>query len=167
MNLFSTFKMTNNLLPFFIATLILFPIALGIYFSIEKQKILTRCKLTNSRELKNIYGTTVTDKGFLNWNLEFNTFDVLINDNSIFLFVKVYGFIPIRITNLLFSRSDVNHPKKPTLLREYKINHDSIQFVYYPRHLMNRSRKVTLQKLRPDEVSMFENVLNGKSKRSY
>ncbi|KIC64786.1 hypothetical protein [Chryseobacterium taiwanense] len=159
--------MTNNLLPFFIAALILFPIALGIYFSIEKQKILTRCKLTNSRELQNIYGTTVTDKGFLNWNLEFNTFDVLINDNSIFLFVKAYGFIPIRITNLLFSRSDVNHTKKPTLLREYKINHDSVQFVYYPRHLMNRSRKVTLQKLRPDEVSMFENLLNGKSRRSY
>ncbi|PJJ62940.1 hypothetical protein [Chryseobacterium geocarposphaerae] len=159
--------MTDTLFPFFIAALILFPIALGIYFSIEKQKILTSCKLPDSRELKNIYGTTVTDKGPLNWNLEFNTFDVLINDNSIFLFVKAYGFIPKRITNLLFSRSDVSHTKKPTLLREYKINHDSIQFVYYPRHLMNRSRKVTLQKLRPDEISMLEEVLNGKSRRSY
>jgi len=163
MNHFSTFKMPNTLFPFFIAALILFPIVFGIYLSIQRQKILT----TNSRELKNIYGSTVTDKGFLSWNLEFNTFDVLINDNSIFLFVKVYGFIPIRITNLLFSRSDVNNTKKPTLLREYKINHDSIQFVYYPNHLMNRSRKVTLQKLRPDEVSMFENVLIGKSRRSY
>lgn len=159
--------MPNIPFLFCIIAFILVPIAVSIYFSIEKNKILKHYKHTNSRELKNITGTTVTDKAFLNWNLEFNTFDLLINNNSIFLFVKSYGFIPKRITNLLFSRSDVNNTKNPTLLREYKIDNDSIQFVYYPRHLANRSRKVTLKYLKPDELSLLENLLKDKSRRFY
>lgn len=159
--------MPNIPFIFFIVGMITVPIGISIYFSIEKHKILTTCKLPSSRELKNIIGTTVRDKGPLNWNLELNTFDLLINDNSIFLFVKSYGFIPQRITNLLFSRSDVKNTRKPTLLIEYKIDHNSIQFVYYTKHLMNQSRKITLKNLKPDEISMLENLLNGKSRRYY
>jgi hypothetical protein len=159
--------MPDNIFLYFIIVSILLAVGKSIYFLNEKKKILTNYKLPNSIELKNISGTIFTDKGFLSWGLEFGTFDLLINDNSIFLFMKSLGFIPSRITNLIFSNSNRKNIQKATLLRDYKIDHNNIQFIYYPEHLIGRSRKIILENLTQDQISLLENLLDGKSRRFY
>lgn len=101
---------------FFIAS-IFSAIIVGIYYFIQKKNIIKNYRQENSLELKNISGTIITDKGFLSWGMELGTFDLLINDNSIFLFLKSFGFIPGRITNLFFSNSNRKNTKRAVLLR--------------------------------------------------
>jgi predicted YcjX-like family ATPase len=99
--------------------------------------------------------------------MELGTFDLLINDNSIFLFLKSFGFIPGRITNLFFSNSNRKNTKRGVLLREYKIDRKSVKLVYYPDHLMNRSRQIILKNLSEEQLSILEKTLEGKSRRFY
>ncbi|MFC5873909.1 hypothetical protein SAMN05443633_101159 [Chryseobacterium arachidis] len=150
----------------FVAGLVLFAVGKCIYFFIEKKKIVASCKLPASIELKNISGTIFTDAG-RNKRFEQCFFHILINENSIFLFSIGFSFIPNKVTNLLFSNSNRTNTRKPTLLREYKIDHQSIEFVYYPEYLMNRHKKITLKNLNQEQISIFENLLDGKSRRFY
>ncbi|WP_415326096.1 hypothetical protein [Chryseobacterium sp. MMS23-Vi53] len=158
--------MSDIIFPCFVAGLILFFIISNIYFFIEKRKILANCKLENSIELKNISGTIFTDEG-RNKRLEWCTFKLLINENSIFLFSASFGFIPFKTTNLLFSNKNRKHTRKPTLLREYKIENNNIILIYYPDYLINRPKKITLEKLNPEQLSILEKSLEGKSRRFY
>jgi hypothetical protein len=151
---------------FFIAS-ICSTIIVGIYYFIQKKNIIKNYRQENSNELKNISGTIITDKGFLSWGMELGTFDLLINNNSIFLFLKSFGFIPGRITNLFFSNSNRKNTKRAVLLREYKIDRKSVKLVYYPDHLMNRSRQIILKNLSDEQLSILEKTLEGKSRRFY
>lgn len=155
-----------NIFPFFIIGLILFVIISNIYFFIEKRKIIETCKLENSIELKNISGTIFTNAG-RNKRLEWCTFNILINENSFFLFSRSFSFIPFKTTNLLFSNKNRKNTRKPTLLREYKIDKNNVQLIYYPKYLGNYSRKITLKNLKQEQISMFESLLDGKSRRFY
>lgn len=159
--------MPDNIFFYFFIASIFSAILSGLFFYYQKKTIIKNHKKENSKELKNISGTIFTDKGFLSWGLEFGTFDLLINENSIFLFMKSLGFIPGRNTNLIFSNSNRKNTRKPTLLREYKIDTNNVQLVYYPEYLGGRSRKITLKNLNHEQISMFENLLEGKSRRFY
>ncbi|WP_428067695.1 hypothetical protein [Chryseobacterium gambrini] len=53
------------------------------------------------------------------------------------------------------------------MLREYKIDPKSVKFVYYPDHLMNRSRQIILKNLSEEQLSILEKTLEGKSRRFY
>ncbi len=154
-------------IPYFIIVVIFSTIIISLFFLFQKNKIIKQYKQTNSQELKNIRGFILSDKGFLSWGLHLGTFDIIINDNSIFLFLKNLSFIPSRNTNLLFSNSDRRNTFKVTLLREYKIDNNSLHMIYYPDHLMNRSRKIVLKNLNPEQLSIFEKTFEGKSRRIY
>lgn len=91
----------------------------------------------------------------------------MINENSIFLFSTSFNFIPLKTTNLLFSNKNRKNTRKPTLLREYKIDNNSVELVYYPEYLMNRHKKITLENLNQEQILMLENLLDGKSRRFY
>lgn len=159
--------MSDLIFPFFFIVLFAFVIGKTIYYFVEKNKIIETCKLADTVELKNISGTIFTNEGTFKKKYEWCSFDILINDNSIFLFSKGFSVIPFRVINLLFSNSDRKNTRKPTLLREYKISSDQIRLVYYPEYLNARSRTITLHNLRTEQVSLFENLLEGKSRRFY
>ncbi|MCJ8155471.1 hypothetical protein MKJ01_17065 [Chryseobacterium sp. SSA4.19] len=158
--------MSNTIFFCFIIGFILFAIGKTIYFFIERKKILKTCKQINSIELKNINGTIFTDAG-RNKRFEWCLFNLLINDNSIFLFSLSLSFIPLKITNLLFSNSKRKNTRKTTLLREYKIDKNSVEFVYYPDYLVTGHKKITLKNLTSEQILIFENLLDGKSRRFY
>jgi hypothetical protein len=156
--------MPDSIFPYFIIALVLFVIISNIYFFIENRNILATCKSENSIEFKNISGTIFTDGG-RNKRLEWCIFNILINENSIFLFSRGFSFIPFKTTNLLFSNKNRKNTRKPTLLREYKIDNNNIELIYYPDHLVNRHKKITLEKLTLEQISILENSLEGKSRR--
>lgn len=159
--------MPDLIFSYFFIALFAFSIGKIIYYFIEKNKILETCKVANTIELKNISGTIFTNEGTFKKKYEWCSFDILLNDNSIFLFSKGFCVIPFKVVNLLFSNSNRKNTRKPTLLREYKISSNAVQLVYYPEYLNARSRKITLQNLNTKQVSLFENLLEGKSRRFY
>lgn len=159
--------MSNTFFLLFTAAIFIFATGKSIYYFLEKNKILDTCKTADTIELKNISGTIFTDESTFKKKYEWCSFDILINDNSIFLFSKSFSLTPFRIINLLFSNSNKINTRKPTLLREYKISSDTIQLVYYPEYLNTRSRNITLQDLNTKQVLLFERVLEGKSRRFY
>lgn len=159
--------MLDNTFAYFLTAVILFSAGKSIYYFIEKDKILKDCRALNSIEFKNITGALFTDEGTFKKKYEWCSFDLLINENSIFLFITGFSFIPFKVTNLLFSNSNKKNTRKPTLLREYKIDSGKIHLVYYPEHLLARSRTITLENLNAEQITIFENVLDGKSRRFY
>lgn len=80
--------MSNTFFLLFTAAIFIFAIGKSIYYFLEKNKILKICRHTNSIELKNISGTIFTNEGTFKKKYEWCSFDILINDNSIFLFSK-------------------------------------------------------------------------------
>ncbi|WP_294252278.1 hypothetical protein [uncultured Chryseobacterium sp.] len=159
--------MPDLIFPLFFIALFAFAIGKTIYYFVEKNKIVETCKLADTVELKNISGTIFTNEGTFKKKYEWCSFDIMINTNSIFLFSKGFSVIPFRVINLLFSNSDRKNTRKPTLLREYKISSNQIKLVYYPEYLNARSRTITLHNLNTEQVSLFENLLEGKSRRFY
>ncbi|WP_294287547.1 hypothetical protein [uncultured Chryseobacterium sp.] len=159
--------MPDLIFPLFFILLFAFAIGKTIYYFVEKNKIVETCKLADTVELKNISGTIFTNEGTFKKKYEWCSFDIMINNNSIFLFSKGFSAIPFRVINLLFSNSDRKNTRKPTLLREYKISSDQIKLVYYPKYLNARSRTITLHNLKAEQVSLFEKLLEGRSRRFY
>lgn len=155
--------MNNNFFLVFVIGFCLFAIGKTIYYFIEKKKVLTTCKNSDSIEIKNINGTIFTDSGNKN-RLELCTFTLLINENSIFLFALSFSFIPLQVINLLFSNKNRKNTRHPILLREYKIDEKNAVLVYYPDHILG-SKKITLKNLNPEQLSILEKTLEGKSRR--
>lgn len=159
-------KFFSSPIPF-ITLVIAWTIISSIFFFIQKKKNISNFKQADSKELKNIDGIIITQKLFLN-KTEWYHFDVLINQNSIFVFPKYLYFIYGRTINLIFSDSNKKNTKRPMLLREYKIiNSNNIELVYYPSFLISRSRKIYLKNLSQEQISLLENTLNNKSRRRY
>ncbi len=157
--------MNNTFFLIFIIGLCLFAIGKTIYYFIEKKKVLTTCKNPDSIEIKNITGTIFTDGGN-NKRLELCTFNLLINENSIFLFTLSLSFMPLHIINLLFSNKNRKNTRHSILLREYKIDDGKVILVYHPGYVP-RLKKITFENLNPEQLSILEKTLEGKSRRMY
>ncbi|MCX8533167.1 hypothetical protein OEA66_12475 [Chryseobacterium sp. KC 927] len=93
--------------------------------------------------------------------LSFN-FDLLINDNTIFIFPKSFYFIPIRKINLNFSNSSKKLTRSTLLLREMIMNNHSVDLVSYPNYLHSKGHIIRLQNLTNEQISIFEEIKKNK-----
>ncbi|SEW47837.1 hypothetical protein SAMN05421841_3641 [Chryseobacterium wanjuense] len=159
--------MPDTIFLYFLIASILLQTILGVFFFNQKKKIISEFKQTDSIELENINGVIITENGYFRKNFKWCKFDLMINQNSIFLFPKNFYFIPNRAINLLFSYSDKKNTKRPELLREFNIGKHSIELVYYRRFFLAEYKKIYLKNLNPEQLSILENSLNGKSRRFY
>ncbi|WP_123911923.1 hypothetical protein [Chryseobacterium shigense] len=89
------------------------------------------------------------------------SFDILLNQNSVFLFSKNFYCIPSRFINLIFF-SDKRNTKSPTVLREFSFNNNSVVLVSYPDFLVNGKRTIYLQNLTPDQIKLFQEALKNR-----
>ncbi|SFN23016.1 hypothetical protein SAMN05421594_1664 [Chryseobacterium oleae] len=147
----------DYLLPFFIAA----PVIFGIFCYFQNKKIITKYRQPDSGELKNISGKIVVESGSLRKNFRFCTFQILLNQNSVFLFPTDFYFIPSRFINLNFN-SDKRNTKSPTGLREFSFSNDSVILISYPDFLVNKKRTIYLQNLTPDQIKLFQEALKNR-----
>lgn len=97
--------MSNIFFLLFAIAIIVFAIVKTIYYFIEKRKIFESCRQVNSFEIRKLSGSILID-GTYRKRWEWCTFDLLINENSIFLFTAGFSLVPLKIINLLFSNKD-------------------------------------------------------------
>ncbi|PIF44638.1 hypothetical protein CLU96_1616 [Chryseobacterium sp. 52] len=153
--------MLDHIFDYFFLAAIVFQLLLGIFFYVQNKKIIARFRNSDSREFKNISGKTVSDKGFLRRSFRWCSFNILINQNSVFLFPKDFYFIPGRFINLTFG-SNKENTKRPTGLREFSIHKDTVVLVSYPDFLVNGKRTIYLQNLNPEQIELFQKVLKNR-----
>ena len=91
------------------------------------------------------------------------SFDLLINDNTIFIFRKSFYVIPMRKINLNFSNSDKKLTRSTILLREMKISNQSVDLISYPNYLQSKGRIIRLQNLTTEQISFFEEIKKNKN----
>lgn len=139
-----------------------FYIISGIFFFLQKNKIIEKYKEPNAPMLKNINGTIViVNKGTLHYNKRFQwcSFDILLNQNSMFLFPRSFYIIPRGCINLRF-KSDIRNTKRPTVLREFHISANSIELISYPDYMVNGKRTISLNDLNQEQILLFQKALN-------
>lgn len=139
-----------------------------VYFSIQKRNILANYKQSDSKEIKNISGSIVTKSGTLRQRFEWCTFDILINQNSVFLFPKSFYFIPSRPINLVYSTVGNKYTKqtrKPKQVREFNVIKDNVEIVFMRDYFMSQTSKLYLKNLNLEQISILENSLHGKSRK--
>lgn len=153
--------LTEPFFYFFLAVLIFFVIS-GVFFYFQKNKIIGKYKQPDGVMLKNISGTIVTiSKGGLQHKKSFQwcSFDILMNPNSMFLFPRSYSILPLSCINLRF-KMDRGNTKNPAVLREFIIDEKFVELIYYPDHMLNAKRTISLNNLSQEEVLLFEKALN-------
>lgn len=91
------------------------------------------------------------------------SFDLLINDNTIFIFPKSFYVIPMRKINLNFLNSDKKLTRSTIVLREIKMNNQSIDLTSYPNYLQSKGRIIRLQNLTTEQISVFEEIKKNKN----
>ncbi|KQT26004.1 hypothetical protein ASG22_04745 [Chryseobacterium sp. Leaf405] len=158
--------MPDNIFLYFFIGFVLFAIGKSIYYFIEKKTILENYKQVNSIEFKNIYGTIVTKSGMLRQRFEWCKFDILVNQNSVFLFTKNFYFIPSRLINLVYSTSNnkyLKQTRKPKQVREFNVNKNNIEIVFMRDRLMFETSKLYLKNLTNEQIILLESVLNKKT----
>ena len=74
--------------------------------------------------------------------------------------------MPLHIINLLFSNKNRKNTRHSILLREYKIDDGKVILVYHPGYVP-RLKKITFENLNPEQLSILEKTLEGKSRRMY
>ncbi|WP_347218437.1 hypothetical protein [Chryseobacterium sp.] len=139
-----------------------FLVVSGAYFFFQKNKIIEKYRQPTAVILKNINGTVVAvNKGGLEYNKSFDwcSFDILVNQNSMFLFPRSFYIIPRKCINLRF-KSDARNTKNPTVLREFHIDTNSVKLIYYPDHILNAKRTISFNKLDQEQILLFQKVLN-------
>ncbi|WP_045493967.1 hypothetical protein [Chryseobacterium sp. StRB126] len=152
---------TNPFFYFIIAGLLFFVIS-GVFFFIQKDKIIEKYRQPDAVILKKIYGTiTTVHKGTLHYNKRFQwcSFDILLNENSIFLFPRSFYIVPRGCINLKF-RSNAKNTKNPTFLIRFHLNGDSVELIYYPDHLLNGERTISLNGLNKEQILLFQKALD-------
>lgn len=147
--------------------ILLVPITWGIlsivYFSIQKRNILANYKQSDSIEINNISGSIVTKSGILRQRFEWCTFDILINQNSVFLFPKNFYFIPSRSINLVYSKANNKYTKqtrKPKQVTEFNVNKDNVEIVFMRDYFMLETSKLYLKNLTQEQIKLLDSVLN-------
>lgn len=153
--------MPDHIFDYFLSIFIAAPVIFGIFCYFQNKKIITKYRQPDSRELKNISGKIVVESGFLRKNFRFCTFQILLNQNSVFLFPTDFYFIPSRFINLNFN-SDKRNTKSPTGLREFSFSNHSITLISYPDFLVNKKRTIYLQNLTPDQIRLFQEALKNR-----
>lgn len=152
---------TDPFVYFFYAIPAFFVVS-GIFFFIQKDKIIEKYKQPDAVILKNINGTMSTViKSSLSYNKSFQwcSFEILMNQNSMFLFRRNFYIIPRGCINLKF-KSDVKNTRNPTVLREFKINASSVELIYYPDYMINAKRTISLNGLNEEQILLFQKALN-------
>lgn len=150
--------MFDSIFSYFISAMILSLVISVIYFFFEKRKIIETYTESNSKQLKNINGLIISDDGFLSKKIQSCHFDLLINDNTIFIFPRSFYFIPMRKINLNFSNSSKKLTRSTILLREMVVNNHSVDLISYPNYLKSKGRIIRLQDLTNEQVSVFEEI---------
>ncbi|KMQ60258.1 hypothetical protein ACM46_18795 [Chryseobacterium angstadtii] len=153
--------MFDHIFDYFIPICIASLIIPGIFFYFQNKKIITKYKQPDSRILKNINGKIVTDKGVLKKSFRWCRFDILLNQNSVFLFPKDFYFIPARFINLTFY-FDKKNTKSPTGLRSFSIHKNTVTLLSYPNFLVNGKRTIYLQNLTPEQIQFFQEALKNR-----
>ena len=155
--------MFDSILSYFFPAIILSLMISVIYFFFEKRKIIKNYSVSNSNYLKNISGLIISDGGYLQKKIHLCSFDLLINDNTIFIFPKSFYVIPMRKINLNFSNSDKKLTRSRILLREMKISNQSVDLISYPNYLQSKGRIIRLQNLTTEQISFFEEIKKNKN----
>ena len=147
--------------------ILLVPITWGIlsivYFSIQKRNILATYKQSDSIEINNISGSIVTKSGMLRQRFEWCTFDILINQNSVFLFPKNFYFIPSRPINMVYSKANNKYTKqarKPKQVMGFNVNKDNVEIVFMRDYFMLQTSKLYLKNHTQEQIKLLDSVLN-------
>ncbi|PWN66695.1 hypothetical protein [Chryseobacterium oncorhynchi] len=149
--------------PFFYLPLagLAFFIISGVYFYIGKDKIIKKYMQPDAVKLNKVNGTIVTvTKGGLSYRkrLQWCSFEIFMNQNSMFLFPKDFYIIPRNCVNLRFG-SDRRNTKNPEVLREFHIYDNYVELILYPDHMLNTKRTISLTGLNQEEVLLFRKAL--------
>lgn len=154
--------MLENLYYYFVPAAILIMIIAVLFFVIEKRKIIKNYRQVDSKELKNVTGLMISSGKGLSKKWQLCHFDLLINQNSIFIFPRSFYIYPVPKINLIFSNSDRRNTKSPDMLRELIIKNKSVDLVYYPSFLIG-SRIIRLQNLLQEQILIFEDIEQRKN----
>lgn len=133
----------------------------SIFFFIRNKKIIEKYKQPDAVKLKNIRGTIVTvSKGGLSYNKRFQwcSFEIFMNQNSMFLFPKDFYIVPRNCVNLRFG-SDRRNTRKPEVLREFHIYENYVELILYPDNMLNTKRTISLNGLNQEEILLFRKAL--------
>jgi hypothetical protein len=149
--------------PFFYLPLagLAFFIISGVYFYIQKNKIIEKYRQPDAVVLKNIGGTitTITKGGLKNSKrFQWCSFEIFMNQNSIFLFPKDFYIIPRKCVNLRFG-SDRRNTRKPEVLREFHIYDTYVELILYPDWMPDTKRTISLNGLNQEEILLFRKAL--------
>lgn len=69
----------------------------------------------------------------------------------------------MRKINLNFSNSDKKLTQSTILLREMKVNNQSVDLTSYPNYLQSKGRIIRLQNLTTEQISIFEEIKKNKN----
>jgi len=150
--------MPDILVTYFLPLIVLYLIISTAFFTIKKYDIIKNYKQPNSHQIKNVTGLIIDSNGLLRQKAQWCNFEILINENSIFIFPRSFYIIPIRSINLIFSNSNRKFTRSPQILREIIINKYSVDFIYYPPFLVSGKRTIRLQNLNSEEIKIFEEL---------
>lgn len=140
----------------------IFLVISGVFFFIQKDKIIEKYKQPDAVILKNISGTIDTVvKGGLKYSKSFQwcNFEILLNQNSMFLFPRSFYILPRGFINLRF-KLDGRNTKNPTVLDKFHIDTNSVELIYYPNHMLNAKRTISLKGLNQEQILLFQKALN-------
>ncbi len=152
--------MPFDLLPYLFSGLLIYAMLSGIFFSLQKKQILTHYRHSDSRELNNIFGKIVIENGFLRKNIQWCSFTILINKNSLFIFPKNFYFIPSRSINIIFSNSDRKFTRHPVMLRKIILSKNNVEFICYP-NAISGSRRIQIKNLNNEQIVIFNEIKNN------
>ncbi|SDQ12448.1 hypothetical protein SAMN05421664_0617 [Chryseobacterium soldanellicola] len=152
----------HTFFDFFLASLLLTAI-FGVYFSFQKKSFIKNYKQADTKILENINGMIITENGPLRKSFQWCSFDIMINQNSIFLFPKSFYFLPKRAIQLIYSNSDKKHSKFTTLLRQLNISKNNVELISNPNYLFAGTRKILLKELNNEQILIFEDIKKSKN----
>lgn len=149
--------MPFNIFYYALAAILIFKLVSIIFFYFVNKNIINNYKHPDSIEFKNINGKIITENGLLKKKIQWYSFDILVNRNSIFIFPKHFYFIPDRTINLIFSNSDRKFTRHPVILRKIILSKNNVELIYYPNHIIG-SRKIQLKNLTFEQLSVFQEI---------
>lgn len=85
--------MPDAILTYFIPLVIVFIIISTAYFTIKKYGIIKKYKQPDSHQIKNIKELIIDSNGLLRQKAQWCSFEILINENSIFIFPRSFYII--------------------------------------------------------------------------